>query len=266
MMRFNNKVVWITGASSGIGEHLAYAFAAEGAKLVISSRNKKELERVKQNCNEETEIMILPMDVADFNSMAEKTQSVLERFGFINILINSAGISQRALIMDTDFAVDKKIMDINYLGTIAVTKAVLPAMMRQQFGQIVVISSVMGKLGVPWRSGYAASKHALHGYFDALRGELEAADIPVKITILIPGYVQSNATINALKGDGTKNNTVSEANRNGMDPAVFAKKALAAIEAGRRETAIGGKEVLAIYVKRFFPAVVARMMRKVKLS
>jgi len=265
-MSFKNKVVWITGASSGIGEHLAYAFAAEGAKLVISSRNKKELERVKQNCNEQTEVLILPMDVADFPAIAEKAQKVLDRYDFINILINSAGISQRALIMDTDFTVDKKIIEVNYLGTVAVTKAVLPAMIRQQFGHIVVISSVMGKLGVPWRSGYAASKHALHGYFDALRAELEAADIPVKVTILIPGYVQSNATINALKGDGTRNNQVSEANKNGMDPALFAKKALQAIQSGKREVAIGGKEVFSIYVKRFFPGFVARMVRKVRLS
>lgn len=265
-MSFNNKVVWITGASSGIGEHLAYAFAAQGAKLVISSRNKKELERVKQNCNEETEVMILPMDVADFENIPEKAQTVLDRFGFINVLINSAGISQRSLIKDTDFSVDKKIMEVNYLGTVAVTKAVLPAFIRQQFGHIVVISSVMGKLGVPWRSGYAASKHALHGYFDALRAELEAADVPVKVTILIPGYVQSNATINALKGDGTKNNTVSEANKNGLDPAVFAKKALDAIRTGKREAAIGGKEVYSIYAKRFFPGFVARMVRKVRLS
>ena len=265
-MSFNNKVVWITGASSGIGEHLAYAFAAEGAKLVISSRNKKELERVKQNCNEETEVMILPMDVADFETVPEKAQTVLDRFGFINVLINSAGISQRSLIKDTNFSVDKKIMEVNYLGTVAVTKAVLPAFIRQQFGHIVVISSVMGKLGVPWRSGYAASKHALHGYFDALRAELEAADVPVKVTILIPGYVQSNATINALKGDGTKNNAVSEANKNGLDPAIFAKKALDAIRAGKREAAIGGKEVYSIYAKRFFPGFVARMVRKVRLS
>ncbi|MEZ4992728.1 MAG: SDR family oxidoreductase [Saprospiraceae bacterium] len=265
-MSFKNKVVWITGASSGIGEHLAYTFAAEGAKLVISSRNKKELERVKQNCKEETEIMILPMDVADFDSIPAKAQTVLDHFGFINILINSAGISQRSLIQETDFSVDKKIIEVNYLGTVAVTKAVLPAMIRQQFGHIVVISSVMGKLGVPWRSAYAASKHALHGYFDALRGELEAADIPIHITILIPGYVQSNATINALKGDGSKNNTVSEANRNGMDPEVFAKKALAAISAGKREVAIGGKEVFSIYVKRFFPAIVARSLKKIRLS
>lgn len=265
-MSFKSKVVWITGASSGIGEHMAYAFAAEGAKLVISSRNKKELERVQQNCKDAEEVLTLPMDVADFDTIADKAQTVLDHFGFINLLINSAGISQRALIQETDFSVDKKIMEVNYLGTVAVTKAVLPAMIRQQFGQIVVISSVMGKLGVPWRSAYAASKHALHGYFDALRGELEAADVPVKVTILIPGYVQSNATINALKGDGTKNNSVSEANKNGMEPEMFAKKALAAISAGKREVAIGGKEVFSIYVKRFFPGIVARSLKKVRLS
>lgn len=263
-MKFRDQVIWITGASSGIGEHLAYAFAAEGAKLVLSSRNKEALDQVRSTCPKSTDVLLLPLDVSAFDALPTKAQQVIDHFGRIDILINSAGISQRALIKDTDFSVDQRIMNVNYLGTVAATKAVLPFMLKQGSGHIVVISSVMGKMGVPWRSGYAASKHALHGYFEALRAEL--ADDNVAVTILIPGYVQSQATVNALKGDGSKNMTVSEANRNGMHPARFAEKALKAIYNKRQEVSIGGKEVYAIYAKRFFPGFVSRMVKRVKLS
>ena len=168
-MDFQDKVIWITGASSGIGEHLAYAFADQGAKLILSSRNEKELLRVKNNCPDKEQVFLQPLDVTDYHLMPGLARKLQDQFGFINILVNNAGISQRALVKETDFEVDKKIMAVNYLGTVALTKAILPFMLKQQFGQIVVISSVLGKFSVPGRSAYCASKHALHGYFDALR-------------------------------------------------------------------------------------------------
>ena len=164
-MVFKDKVIWITGASSGIGEHLAYAFSEQGAKLILSSRNLQELTRVKQNCSQPDSIRILSLDVADFEQVPTIYQQVKEAWGTPDILINNAGISQRELVKDTAFLVDKKIMDVNFLGTVAVTKAVLPDMLVQKSGQIVVISSVMGKIGTPFRSAYAASKHALQGVF-----------------------------------------------------------------------------------------------------
>lgn len=263
-MNFKDQVVWITGASSGIGEHMAYAFAAAEAKLVLSSRNEQALEKVKEGCAQAADVFLLPLDVSDFDALPGKAQTIVDRYGRIDILINSAGISQRSLIRETDFSVDKRLMEVNYLGTVAATKAVLPAMLSQSSGHIVVISSVMGKMGVPWRSGYAASKHALHGYFEALRAEL--AEDNIAVTILIPGYVQSQVTVNALTGDGSKNMTVSDANRNGLHPADFARKALKAIRNGREEVCIGGKEIYAIYAKRFFPGLVSRMVKKVRLS
>ncbi|MCB0560136.1 MAG: SDR family oxidoreductase [Lewinellaceae bacterium] len=263
-MSFSSQVVWITGASSGIGEHLAYAFANRGAKLILSSRNEQELQRVRQNCPATTEIMVLPMDVTDFASLPVLVQQALGRFGNIQVLINNAGISQRSAVKDTLFEVDKKIMEVNFLGTVALTKAVLPSMLGQKGGQIVVISSVMGKIGTPRRSAYAASKHALHGYFDSLRAEIHEQG--VKVTLICPGYVHTNVTINALTADGSANKKMAEATRNGMDPGVFAEKALRAIAREKEEVLIGGKEILGVYIKRFFPRLFSRIARGLKVS
>lgn len=263
-MDFKEKVVWITGASSGIGEHLTYAFAEYGAKLIISSRNEKELQRVKKNCRQEAEIYVQPLDLMDIESMPSLAKKMADQFGFINILINNGGISQRALVKETQIEVDKKIMTVNFLGTIALTKAILPFMIRQQFGQIVVISSVLGKIGVPYRSAYAASKHALHGYFDSLRAEIHQDNI--KVTIICPGYVFTNVTLNALKGDGSKNNEIAESTRNGMEPDVFAQKALRAIAKEKEEILIGGKEIMGPIIKRIVPKLWSKMARKMKLK
>ena len=263
-MPFSQQVVWITGASSGIGEHLAYAFASQGARLVLSSRNEQELQRVKRNCPDEAEILVLPMDVADFAGIPGKAQQVLGHFGHIDVLINNAGISQRSAVKDTQFEVDKKIMEVNFLGAVALTKAVLPSMLGRQKGQIVAISSVMGKLGTPRRSAYAASKHALHGYFDSLRAELHSEGI--KVTIICPGYVHTNVTINALTADGSPNKKMAEATRKGLAPDVFAEKALRAISRQKEEVLIGGKEIMGVYIKRFFPKLFSRIARGLEVS
>jgi len=263
-MSFQNKVVWITGASSGIGEHLAYAFAARGAKLILSSRNEAELERVKDQCRGAAQVLILPLDVAQFDSIPDAVKKASDQFGQIDILVNNAGISQRALAKDSSFEVDKRIMDVNYLGTVAMTKAVLPLMLAKQSGHIVVMSSVMGKVGFPGRSAYAASKHALHGFFDTLRAEVFKDNI--KVTILCPGYVQTNVTVNALKGDGSKNNVMAEETKQGMPADVFASKALRAIGAGKEEALIGGKETIGVYLKRFFPGVLSGIIRKKEMG
>ncbi|HMN89911.1 MAG TPA: SDR family oxidoreductase [Saprospiraceae bacterium] len=263
-MVFKDKVIWITGASSGIGEHLAYALAEQGAKLILSSRNEKELNRVKHNCHTTNEILVLPLDVSDFESLPKKTAQAVAHFGVIHILINNAGVSQRALAADTRFEVDQTIIHVNYLGQVALTKSVLPYMLAQGFGHLVVISSVTGKLGLPYRSAYAASKHALHGYFDALR--LELAEVPIPVTIICPGYVHTNVTINALQGDGSRYNRVAATNRQGMDPTLFARKVLRAIAARRREVLIGGRELLAVYAKRFWPWFLYMVLRRMDFS
>jgi dehydrogenase/reductase SDR family protein 7B len=195
-MNFDRKVIWITGASSGVGEYLTYAFAQRGARLIISSRNQAELERVKNNCKKPEEVHVLTLDVANFEQVGIKAQQAIQIYGRIDILVNNAGISQRAYVKDSLLEVDQRIMNVNFMGTVAVTKAVLPQFLQQQSGQIVVMSSVTGKLGTPKRSAYAASKHALHGFFDSLRAETYEDNL--KVTILCPGYIQTNISINAL--------------------------------------------------------------------
>ncbi len=263
-MTFQDQVVWITGASSGIGEGLVYAFAEQGAKIAISSRNEAELQRVKDNCPPQTEIEVFPLDIADFDRVPVVVQQILDHFGMLHILINNAGISQRELAQDTVLDVDRKLMEVNYLGTVAVTKAILPTFIKQRFGHIVVISSVLGKYGAPYRSTYSASKHALQGFFDSLRPEIKAYNLD--ITMICPGYVRTNVTINALRGDGTPNNVMAESTAGGIDPGRFAEKVLKVIRKRKPEVYFGGKEALAIYIKRLFPGLHRRIMNGVKLE
>ncbi|WP_367390946.1 SDR family oxidoreductase [Lewinella sp. LCG006] len=263
-MKFKEKVVWITGASSGIGEALAYAFSQEGAFVAISARNQEALDKVRNACADPDKVMVAPLDVADFDRIPGVAAEIIERFGYLNILVNNAGISQRSLVKDTDISVDQKVMNVNFMGTVAVTKAVLPTMLHQHFGQIVIISSVMGKIGTPLRSAYAASKHALHGYFECLRAEV--VDEGIGITIICPGYVDTNVTINALTGDGSPNRVKAESTANGLSPAQFAHKALKAIAAEKGEALIGGKELLTIYIQRFFPRLLRWIIRRVNVT
>jgi len=263
-MPFREKVVWITGASSGIGEHLAYAFAAKGAKLILSSRNQAELERVQQNCPLGTPVTILPMDVTQYDELPALAQKAFGYYGQLDILVNNAGLTQRALVKDAPFKMDEHIMAVNYLGTVALTKAVLPFMLEQQAGKIVVVSSIMGKIGTPLRSAYAASKHALHGFFDCLRAEVH--DAGIQVCLLVPGYVNTNISRNALRGQGERYQGLPDSTQQGLHPTDFARRALRAIAAGKNEALIGGKETLAVYLKRFFPGLLARMVRKVKVT
>ncbi|TXB63550.1 SDR family oxidoreductase [Phaeodactylibacter luteus] len=263
-MNFKDKVIWITGASSGIGEAMAYAFAEQGADLILSARNEKELSRVQQNCPKHTRTLVLPMDVTDFDAMSGLAARAVNHFGKINVLVNNAGISQRALVKDTALAVDRKIMDVNFIGTVAVTKAVLPYMIRQKNGHIIAISSVMGKIGTPRRSAYAASKHALHGFFDCLRAEV--AEQNIQVTIICPGYVHTNVSINALTADGSPNNQMSDDSKSGLQPEEFAVKALKAIYKKKEEVYIGKREILGIYLKRYAPWVLSRVVRGMKVT
>ena len=263
-MDFKNKVVWITGASSGIGEALVYAFDRRGAKIVISARRETELERVKNNCKNPDNIIVQTLDLENHSSIDGVAQSVINKVNNIDFLINNGGISQRSLAKETPLNVDKRIMDINYFGTIALTKAVLPNMLERRNGHITVISSVTGKVGVPLRSAYAASKHALHGFFDTLRAEIWKEN--VHISIVCPGFIKTNISKNALKADGTAQNTMDPATNKGIEPSVLAEKIIDVISKKKEEVVIAGKENIAIYLKRFLPKVFSRVIKKAKVT
>ncbi|MCO4294446.1 SDR family oxidoreductase [Solitalea sp. MAHUQ-68] len=259
-MEFLHKRVWITGASSGIGESLAYAFANEGAHLILSGRNLKELERVKLNCKDASLVELVPLDISNHQQLLERVEQVN---GPIDILINNAGISQRSLLVDTSFEVEKQMIDVNLLGTIAMTKAILPRMLQQRSGKIVTVSSIMGKLGAPLRSAYAASKHGLHGYFDTLRAECYKDNI--KVLIVCPGYVQTNISINALTANGTTQGTMDAATAKGLKPEVAAQQILKAISSDKEEVIVAAlREQVAVLLKRFTPGLLSKIIRKAK--
>ncbi len=265
MTSFKGNVVWITGASSGIGEALAYQSAKAGAKLVLSARRENELERVKKACKlSEKDILVLPLDLGEHNQMQQKVQQVMDYFGRIDTLINNGGISQRSMIIDTDFSVYKKLVDVDYLGTVALSKAVLPVFVKQKSGHYGVITSLMGKFASPLRSGYCGAKHALHGFFDALR--MEHHDDNIKVTLICPGYIQTNVSVNALTSDGSSQNTMDKATGAGMPAEKCALEIISAIENGKMETLIGGKETLAVYIKRFFPGLLHSIVRKAAVT
>lgn len=262
---FKNKRIWITGASSGIGEALAKAFAEHGAQLILSARNEVEINRVSAACLKAgaSSVLVQPLDLEQHDRIPSIVDTVLNKVGKVDILINNGGVSQRSLAQETSLEVDKKLMAINYFGTVALTKALLPNMLMHQLGHIVTITSLTGKFGTAYRSSYAASKHALHGFFDSLRSEL--SDAHIKITLICPGFVRTNVSRNALTGDGAKLGTMDEATEKGMAPERLAYKILQAIESGKEEAYFGGKEVLGIYLKRFFPAYFSKMLRKAKV-
>jgi short-subunit dehydrogenase len=250
MKSINDKIVWITGASSGIGEALAYELARKNCKLILSARNVAALELVKSNCVT-AEVFVLPFDLADFGNAKNNTEKAVAAFGKIDILVNNGGVSQRSLIAETDFEVDKKLIEVDYLGTVALTKALLPHFIKNRSGHFVTITSLMGKFGSPYRSGYCGAKHALHGFFDVLR--MEHYKDFLDVTLICPGFIQTNVAKNALTANGSSQNKDDIATKNGMPVSVFAKKFVKAVESNKFEVYIGGKEVLGIYLKRFFP-------------
>jgi short-subunit dehydrogenase len=257
---FSGQVVWITGASSGIGEALTLAFAKSGAKLVLSARRKDELERVAAKCGS-AEVFVLPMDLAKSDHFDALTAQVLERFGRIDVVVHNGGISQRALVKDTQMEVHRRVMEVNYFGTVALTRAVLPSMLAAKRGQFVVVSSVAGKLGTPLRAAYCASKHALHGFFDCLRAEVTPEGLTV--TMICPGYIATEVSKNALTADGSPTNKTGVDIANGFPADLTADQILSAVKSKKSEVYVGrflGKERLALTLKRFMPGVLERMV------
>jgi short-subunit dehydrogenase len=265
MASINNKVVWVTGASSGIGEALVRVLAEKNNKLILSSRKVEVLDKVKASlpvaARENTKI--LPLDLSQPDTLNEKATEALKLYGKVDVLIHSGGISQRAMALDTQIEVDRRIMEVDFFSTVILTKAVLPTMIENGYGHIIPISSLVGKFGSPFRSGYAAAKHALHGFYDSLRAEVYTKNIFV--TLVTPGFVKTNVSINALTEDGKALNQMDEGQEKGMTAEQCARKIIKGAEKEKNELLMGGKETMAVYIKRFFPGLLARIVRKVKV-
>ncbi|MFZ5722956.1 MAG: SDR family oxidoreductase [Pseudomonadota bacterium] len=260
---FEQQVVWITGASSGIGAALAEAFSRLGARVVLSARRVAELEKVRARCERPADHFVLPLDMASAD-FAQSVADVLARYGRIDVLINNAGISQRSRVAQTGLDVDRRIMEVNYFGVVALTRAVLPVMQRQGSGHIIVVSSLVGLISTPMRSTYAASKHALHGFFEALRAE--EYDNGIRVLMVCPGSVRTEVSVHALAGDGSEHGVVDEMIGNGLDPAVCADRILAALKAGREQVLVSGPERLAVTLYKILPSLYRRLVRRAKVT
>ncbi|WP_353132487.1 SDR family oxidoreductase [Pseudopedobacter sp.] len=263
-MNFKNKVVWITGASSGIGKELAIALKSQGAKLILSSRKREKLYQLKQALKTDPiNTHILSLDLTDKQTLALKSEEAWRIYGYIDILIHCGGISQRSLGLETSLEVEQQILDTNYWGTVILSKNIIPRMIENGSGHVVIISSLMGKFGTQYRTSYAASKHALHGYFDSLR--CEVYDKGIDISIICPGFVNTDITKNSLTANGEKYERSDDFQLNGISPKECALQILKAIEKKKEEVIIAGKEKWGVILKRFFPAYFSKMIRKRKV-
>lgn len=228
------KTAWITGASSGIGEALAKAWLADGGHCILSGRNVEALQAVADVASDRC--LVLPFDTVDYAAIPALVEQAVGFTGSVDVLVNNAGISQRSLAVDTDFGVYQRIVDVDLLAPIALTQALLPHFAGRGSGQLVMISSVAGKVGVPMRTAYCAAKHGLIGYADALRGEM--AGQGVKVLVVAPGSVRTNVSRNALNADGSTRGVSDKAIDNGIDPDSVARTIWNAVVDGKREIVI----------------------------
>jgi short-subunit dehydrogenase len=260
---FEGKLAWITGASSGIGEALVYEFIERGARVIASSNDKAGLERVKAGCKDLSDkVTCLPFDLSDTTGIDKIVDSVVRSEGNIDFLVNVGGISQRARIDETPLWLDRKIFEINYFGTIALTKAVLPHMIKKGSGHVLATSSISGRFGFPLRSAYSASKQALHGFFETLY--LENKKYNIRSSVIIPGRVRTNISFHALDGEGKENGKLDDGQANGILPEKAARMIISGIKRNKREILVGSWELTMLFIRRYFPCLFFRIADKIK--
>lgn len=257
------KTVWITGASSGIGEACAHLYATKGDRLILTSSSHEKLEKVADQCKHlgASDVLVLPYDFVNQEGIKLLVRNAWDEFGGIDILFCNAGISQRSSVEETSMALTRKIMEINFFAPVAMTKAIIPLMKEAGGGKIAVTTSIAGVFGFPLRCAYSASKHALYGFFETVQAECYSSDI--QVTFVCPGRVQTNISFNALDSKGEKYGRMDPGQANGISPEQAAQKIVNAIDRGQREVLIGRYELLMVYIKRFFPNLCARLIRRI---
>jgi dehydrogenase/reductase SDR family protein 7B len=260
--QFTGKVCWITGASSGIGEALVYEFLHRGATVLASSNDLPGLDRVKAACSDKQEMIhIVPFDLADTSGINKIVDDQIRSFGRIDFLCNIGGISQRARIDETPLWLDRKIFEINYFGTIAFTKAVLPYMIRQKSGHILATSSISGRFGFPLRSAYSASKQALHGFFETLY--LENKKFNINSTVIIPGRVRTEISMHALDAEGKEHGKMDDGQVKGISPGKAAEIIIKGMIRNKREILVGKNELFLLHIRRYLPWLFFRIADKI---
>ncbi|WP_227526091.1 SDR family NAD(P)-dependent oxidoreductase [Psychrobacter sp. FDAARGOS_221] len=263
--KIKHLTVWITGASSGLGEALAIEFARRGARVVLSGRNTAKLEAVKNKCKKPKKHHVVAFDILDAEQTKAAYHTVMSQAGQVDWLINNAGVSQRSLIMDTEEAVERQLMEIDYFAQTRLTRLLLPAMIEQGGGKVVMVSSVAGLLGTQYRGAYGAAKAALHMWANSLRAELSEQNI--QVATIFPGFIQTNVSINALTGDGSTQGTMDEATDKGLSAAAFAKQVVKALAKDKEYVIVAGqKEKLATVLNRVSPSKLYQVIRKAKVT
>ncbi|MBN2668351.1 MAG: SDR family oxidoreductase [Bacteroidales bacterium] len=262
-MNWKDKTVWIVGASSGIGEALAYELAKKEARIILSSRKEESLKAIREQLLHWVNFCeVLPLDLEQNSDYVKMVSDLIAKVNKIDVLIINGGISQRSLVLETSGEVDRRIMEVNYFGNIAIAKAVLPYMLKAKSGHIMTVSSIVGKFGFPLRSAYSASKHALHGFYETLRAEYQHQNI--KVTIAIPGRVRTQISINALNKEGQAHGEMDPGQATGISAEKCAKDMIKAIEKNKKEVLIGGKELLMVNIRRFLPSLYYKMVTKIE--
>jgi dehydrogenase/reductase SDR family protein 7B len=262
-LQFAGKVAWITGASSGIGESLVHEFVRRGATVLASSNDPQGLKRVKAECDNKSDMVhCIPFDLSDTAGIEAIVEQQVKSFGKIDFLLNIGGISQRARIDETPLWLDRKIFEINYFGTIALTKAVLPFMVKQQSGHVLATSSISGRFGFPLRSAYSASKQALHGFFETLY--LENKKYNIRASVIIPGRVRTSISVHALNGEGKEHGKLDEGQAKGILPRQAAEIIIRGMVRNRREILVGKNELMMLYIRRYCPWLFFRIADKIK--
>jgi short-subunit dehydrogenase len=256
---FKDKIIWVTGASSGIGEALTKRLVSWDAKLIISSNRTDELERVKNECGVQGDkIVILPVDLSIPSDVEKAADDAVKIHGHIDILFNNGGISQRSLATETSIETDRKIMEINYFSGIIITKKLLPSMIARGSGHIVTTSSLTGKFGLPYRSAYAASKHAIAGYYESVWMEFHNKGI--RTTVVFPGPVKTNISYEAIGPDGKPFGKMDDLQTTGISPEKCVTDILNGVRKNQREIFTGKSELRAVWIKRFFPGMFFKMI------
>lgn len=265
MESVKDKYYWVTGASSGIGRELAIQLSRKGAKLALTSRTKEKLNQVLNELEGEGH-QVFSADLMNAEALPSLVEEVMTWCqGDLYGLVNNAGISHRSLVKDTEIQVYRDIMELDYFVPVQLSKLVLPYLVKNKKGQLLNIVSVSGKIGIPGRSAYNGAKHALLGFMDSARAEYY--DDNIKVLNILPGYVQTNVSLNALNGDGSSYGKMDEAISTGLTVEVCVAKIIRSIEKEKKEVIISKyKEISAAYLKRLSPSLLFYLIRKVRTS
>lgn len=233
--------------------------------MVLSARKAETLDAVAAPLRDiGADVHVVTLDLSNSDSLPAVAQDVQEKIGPVDVMVHCGGISQRSKAIETALDVDRRVMEIDYFGTLALTKALLPSMVKRGRGHFVVVTSLMGLFSSPLRSGYCGAKHALHGFFESLRAEHH--DDGLKVTMVCPGFIRTNISLNAVVGDGSQQGTMDAKTGAGMTAEQCAERMVKAVERNKAEVLIGRYEILAAYIKRLSPALLRRIVRRAAVT